>query len=164
MEMRVVGCWETAQFPTPTFSTDFDTGHGIKDNNLLAYTCSSSYTTKFDWPVLTIPPTTGIHLQNWFCWSPLGVLLENMLDQIDWKLKAPPPTSQFSTVPSSYQHGFSYPALVLGHPDSLHDFHIVAVYIMVADIHICQHMSVKFGCVRAIKAIAVYHPDDRHCW
>ena len=28
MGMRVVDSWEIAQFPTPPFSTDFDTGHG----------------------------------------------------------------------------------------------------------------------------------------
>ena len=28
--MRVTTCWEITQFPTFPFSTDFDTGHGIK--------------------------------------------------------------------------------------------------------------------------------------
>ncbi len=26
---EVAGCWEIVQFPTPSFSTDFGTGHGI---------------------------------------------------------------------------------------------------------------------------------------
>ncbi len=37
MGMSVTECWEITHFPTPLFSTDFDTGHGIK-NYSLTYT------------------------------------------------------------------------------------------------------------------------------
>ena len=64
MGITVTGRWEIMHFPTPTFSTDFNTGHGIKMYTLLLTTHQLSGESDRSWVGLrAVLPAKPVKMQ-----------------------------------------------------------------------------------------------------